>query len=54
MTSTSEMYLYAMPTNGMRRENWWIHGREVAAECNLADTDGSFYGIIYTNTLIRG
>ena len=26
MTSASETYLYAMPTNGMRRENWWIRG----------------------------
>ena len=24
--STNETYSYAMPTNGMRRENWWLRG----------------------------
>ena len=24
--TTNETYLYAMPTNGMRRENWWLRG----------------------------
>ena len=24
--ATNETYLYAMPTNGMRRESWWLRG----------------------------
>ena len=24
--TTNETYLYSMPTNGMRRENWWLRG----------------------------